>query len=316
MFVFTIYRNENTLVVNLPKRIRFNDIFMANMDRLMYKSLCLSNINTISIRCSDSIDYDKMSQAYIINVLSFINKQSNKKVFINVAFKNLIRNKVKTRRGENYKKETDIDRLAKDQSLEYYCFSGKESTDEPIKHVSSLLVESTISFDTGQIYDFLNTTIGEIFSNSRNHSDQEEVFFSSFVQKDEDNETYLYVSIIDYGTTIISNVRSFLNKKYLQGNECIFWAIQPSHTTRRGSGGHGLPMLINYLKAIKGDLYIFSGDAYYTLINGEIENTKKISDGIFLGTSVAFRVKLSNKVFVFMSDDGDNKVDSISLDNI
>ena len=70
------------------------------------------------------------------------------------------------------------------------------------------------------------------------------------------------------------------------------------------------------MKAAKGDLYIFSGDAFYLLLNGESERTFDVQDGVFLGTSVAFKVKLNQNSFIINYDDENRKIDSISLSDI
>ena len=83
-----------------------------------------------------------------------------------------------------------------------------------------------------------------------------------------------------------------------------------------GSGGYGLPTLIDYMKAAKGDLYIFSGEACYLLLNGENDSTFDVDNGIFFGTSVAFKVKLNQNSFILNYDDENRKIDSISLSDI
>lgn len=315
MFSFTIQKAEGKLIVNLPKELKFNLDFLLNMDRLIYRSLYIPNINNIIVRCGENIKYDRMCQSYIINVLDKINKQKNKSVFINKNFKYLIREKVKQKYGDKYETEYNIDKLIKSKELEYYTFNGKESTEKPIKHISRLLSEHILTFRIGNLDDFLNTTIGEIFSNSNNHSDQEEVFFASSVEEI-DNQIYLNVSIIDYGTTIQKNVRYFLESNELLGSDCIDWAIQPMNTTRKGSGGHGLPMLIRYMKAAKGSLILLSGESYYSLYN-EQEEIHNVDGGYFNGTSVNFTVKLDNESLILIyNPNSEEKIESISLEDI
>lgn len=253
--------------------------------------------------------------AYIINTLTYINEQSGKKIFINNDFRMRVKNEVAAKEGKSFNKETDIEKLIKNQGLEYYVFKGKEEITRPVNHISALLAKSMPSFNQEDLKDFINTTIGEIFSNSCNHSNQDNVYFASFVQKEYDN-IFLYVSIIDYGKTIASNVRAYLNKKDISSAECIDWAIKPANTTRAGSGGYGLPTLISYLKATKGELYIFSGEAGYVLLESGSEMTEEIKQGSFPGTSVAFKVRLNKNNFIIKCYADDKKVDSISLNDI
>ena len=314
--VFSNADNDKLLIVNLPNRLVFNVYFLIHMDCLVKKAIENDRIETVRVVCPEIINYDNMCKAYIINILTYINKFPNKGVYINSIFKSRIQNQVMTKEGKDFNKDSDLNELIRNQELEYYTFNGKEDTSGAINHVSSLLVNSMLSINPDKLKDFLNTTIGEIFSNSCNHSDQQEVFFASFVDKSYNGDIFLTVSIIDYGKTIVNNVKEYLNIEFISGAECIDWAIKPANTTRMGSGGYGLPTLIDYMKAAKGDLYIFSGEACYLLLNGENDSTFDVDNGIFFGTSVAFKVKLNQNSFILNYDDENRKIDSISLSDI
>ena len=314
--VFSNADNDKLLIVNLPNRLVFNVYFLIHMDCLVKRAIENDRIETVRVVCPEIINYDNMCKAYIINILTYINKFPNKGVYINSIFKSRIQNQVMTKEGKDFNKDSDLNELIRNQELEYYTFNGKEDTSGAINHVSSLLVNSMLSINPDKLKDFLNTTIGEIFSNSCNHSDQQEVFFASFVDKSYNGDIFLTVSIIDYGTTIVNNVKEYLNIEFISGAECIDWAIKPANTTRMGSGGYGLPTLIDYMKAAKGDLYIFSGEACYLLLNGENDSTFDVDNGIFFGTSVAFKVKLNQNSFILNYDDENRKIDSISLSDI
>ena len=314
--VFSNADNDKLLIVNLPNRLVFNVYFLIHMDCLVKRAIENDRIETVRVVCPEIINYDNMCKAYIINILTYINKFPNKGVYINSIFKSRIQNQVMTKEGKDFNKDSDLNELIRNQELEYYTFNGKEDTSGAINHVSSLLVNSMLSINPDKLKDFLNTTIGEIFSNSCNHSDQQEVFFASFVDKSYNGDIFLTVSIIDYGKTIVNNVKEYLNIEFISGAECIDWAIKPANTTRIGSGGYGLPTLIDYMKAAKGDLYIFSGEACYLLLNGENDSTFDVDNGIFFGTSVAFKVKLNQNSFILNYDDENRKIDSISLSDI
>lgn len=314
--VFSNADNDKLLIVNLPNRLVFNVYFLIHMDCLVKRAIENDRIETVRVVCPEIINYDNMCKAYIINILTYINKFPNKGVYINSIFKSRIQNQVMTKEGKDFNKDSDLNELIRNQELEYYTFNGKEDTSGAINHVSSLLVNSMLSINPDKLKDFLNTTIGEIFSNSCNHSDQQEVFFASFVDKSYNGDIFLTVSIIDYGKTIVNNVKEYLNIEFISGAECIDWAIKPANTTRMGSGGYGLPTLIDYMKAAKGDLYIFSGEACYLLLNGENDSTFDVDNGIFFGTSVAFKVKLNQNSFILNYDDENRKIDSISLSDI
>lgn len=320
MFDYTIQKSNGNVIVTLPNKLMFNAKFMLEMNKLIYKATKIPNITRVTVRCSENIDYDGMSQSYLINVLSYLNQLPNKSIYINSNFKNLIREKVQQKQGDKYEKEFDIGKLAKSKDLEYYVFEGKENTDKPIEHIAGLLTVYSFSINRNALNNFLNTTIGEIFSNSNNHSEREEVFFSCMVKRIED-DVYLYVSIIDYGTTILTNVRNYHKDgkkdiRFMPGDMCIYWAVQPYNTTRAGSGGHGLPMLIEYIKAAKADLMICSGESFCMISNGEKESYENLDGGTFCGTSIAFRVKLNDPNLLLYFNKDANKIDSINLSDI
>lgn len=92
------------------------------------------------------------------------------------------------------------------------------------------------------------------------------------------------------------------------------WAIKRGHTTREGSGGYGLDMLINYIKIVKGMLLIFSGNAYYSLEpNGKIRIEENQNE-LFCGTSVTFKIKLFDTDNVISYQNG--IIDCFSLDDL
>ena len=86
------------------------------------------------------------------------------------------------------------------------------------------------------------------------------------------------------------------------------------NTTRLGSGGYGLPTLIDYVSKIKGELLIFSGDAIYALkgTKANILNAK----GDFYGTSISMKIPLFDTSQAIMYDEESNKIVSIDLDKI
>ena len=60
----------------------------------------------------------------------------------------------------------------------------------------------------------------------------------------------MLINVTDYGKTIIHNVRKYQEKycdREMESSECINWALGEGNTTRRGSGGYGLPTLIDYV---------------------------------------------------------------------
>lgn len=306
-----IEANHNKIDILLPHKLSFDFEFLSSMSHLVH----LSNIDTVeilTISCSVYARYDKMCKAYLCNVLEHL-KRKGLKVFVNNPFQEIVMGCVERQQGQIYESETDISKIITNNSLQYYCFECEENTDKPVKTIVEILSDKLLTIDTKQLKGFLTTTIGEIFSNSNNHSDQQEVFFMCSVESEE-GKYYLYVNIIDYGATIVSNVRKHFKDDEKSPKECMSWAIQQGNTTRKGSGGYGLDMLIKYIEAVEGDLLIFSGNACFVV---QSDGNKIIEDSdkqLFSGTSVTFKVRLFDASKVITVENG--IVSSISLDSV
>ena len=96
--------------------------------------------------------------------------------------------------------------------------------------------------------------------------------------------------------------------------ECIRWAVEIGNTTRLGSGGYGLPTLIDYVRNIKGELLIFSGNGIYAL--KEKKQNMLNSNGNFYGTSISMKIPLFDTSQVIIFDETKNKIGSMDLDKI
>lgn len=110
------------------------------------------------------------------------------------------------------------------------------------------------------------------------------------------------------------NIKKNVHNKYLSGKECIGWAMKNGNTTRLGSGGYGLPTLVDYVSKVYGELFIFSGDCMYAL-EGTIEKILE-AKGIFPGTSVSMKLPLFDTSKAVMYDEESNQIISIDLDQI
>lgn len=315
MFGFNYNLRTKELFVNLPDKLEFNCAFLDDVTELMYR--CRSEkekVEMLIITCSSNVDYDKMSKAYLLNVIRFL--MAYIKAKWNKNLRDQIQNVVDKQDGARFK-EIDILNAVTNKSLIYYDFHGDKDVERPVNEMAKILVNKNLTINSETVKEFLSTTIGEIFSNSINHSDQNEVFFMYDIIFD-GHEFYLCVNIVDYGTTIISNVSQFFAKekdKEIENKECIKWAIKSGNTTRKGSGGYGLPTLISYIYNTNGELYIFSGDVYYSLCN--TKETIMDAKGAFDGTSVTFKVKLydtSRKIEY--NKQKEQLVATISLDSI
>lgn len=314
MFEFNYNAKSKELFVKLPDKIRFDCEFLDDITELIAK--CIGGtecVDTLFISCNNGADYDKMSKAYLLNVLRFL--MTYIKAKWNKDLSDQITNVVSKKDGTKFTEIRIQDAITND-NLIYYDFHGDKDVKRPVDEMANILVDKNLSINSETVKEFLSTTIGEIFSNSINHSDQDEVFFMYDIIFDGE-DFYLCVNIVDYGTTIVANVEKFFSDTTLEdigSKKCIEWAIQSGNTTRKGSGGYGLPTLISYIYNTDGELYIFSGNAYYKLSEGKsnIEDAK----GIFSGTSVTFKVKLYDTSRTIQYNKQNEELVSIRLDSI
>lgn len=314
MFEYNLNPKTNELYVCLPKVLKYDFVFLNAMTQFI-KKVMQEEVNCLLITCKNEAEYEKLCKAYIENVLhSFL--ALGKKVKWTLELKQQIEGTVTRKEGHKFEQISDTLEIIKNRSLVYYDFVHTEDVEKPVREMARILVEKNFTINTEKVQEFLSTTIGEIFSNSFNHSEREEVFLMYDILCGEESY-YLCVNIIDYGTTIVTNVKKYFDKKNLPNPnsvECINWAIKMGNTTREKSGGYGLATLISYIENISGELYIFSGDAYLKITDEEhcVENAQ----GFFGGTSVTFKVKLYDLDRAITYDTEKEKLVSISLESI
>lgn len=115
----------------------------------------------------------------------------------------------------------------------------------------------------------------------------------------------LLVDFIAEKNLIFEDVKEFL---------ITTWAIQPGNTTRSGSGGYGLPTLVDYVSKVKGELLIFSGECLYALKGTSIHILD--SKGYFFGTSVSMKIPVFDNSNMILYDKEQNEIISINLDEL
>lgn len=314
MFEYNYNPRTQILNIALPRILHYNFEFMNDMTELICnimddRKYCMQ----VRASCPREPKYDKMCKAYIFNILRNLTKSV--KILWNVELNNTILSSVNTISGNKFT-EIDVQKNAIADALNDYRFYNDQSVDKPIWEIANVIVEKNFTIGKNEVKEFLTTTIGEIFSNAFLHSEEDELFFIYDIEKKRE-DFYLCITVIDYGNTIVHNVKEYFEEKMgntIQSEDCIAWAIIEGNTTRRGSGGYGLSTLINYIQNAKGELIIFSGDAYYRQKEGQEEVSK--SNGIFLGTSVMFRIKLFETNNIIGYDSKSEKLISISLENL
>lgn len=315
MFDYNYNPGTCTLNITLPKRMEYGFDFMNDISEMIKnihnkkKGPC----NVIRISCQKEPEYDKMCKVYLYNVLR--NLCTYHKILWSYELNGVITSSVSTAVGSKFE-EINLPKAVVADKLSDYRFENDESVNKPVEEIVKIVVEKNFTIQEKELKEFLTTTIGEIFSNAFLHSEKEETFFFYDIESIND-DYYLCVTVIDYGNTIVHNVKEFFEKEkmgVISSQECIAWAIAEMNTTRKGSGGYGLPTLIDYVKGVCGELIILSGDAYYRLTRKKA-NTGNTA-GYFLGTSVMFRIKLFETNNIIAYDKNNEKLISISLENL
>lgn len=316
MFEYNFHQKLGILNITLPKELHYNFTFMNAMTGLV-ENIMKKKPQQVRISCQREPEYDKLCKAYIFNVLRNLSKQMlpRTRILWSVELNNTIMSTINTESGSKFN-EIDVTRDYTAETLSDFRFEDDQSIKKPVEEIAKIIVDKNWMIEGNVVKEFLTTTIGEIFSNAFLHSERDEVFFLYDIENDGE-DFYLCVTVIDYGKTIIQNVREYFRENYnkkMSSQGCIAWAVVERHTTRQGSGGYGLSSLISCIKEVNGELIILSGDAVYKQ-SGQEEEIDTL-DGSFLGTSVTFRIKLfeTNKLIGY--DETNEKLISISLDDL
>lgn len=259
----------------------------------------------------DTVNFSKMSTAYLYNILLYF--LSKKKIFLEQKLIWQLRKKVIHTEGEKFT-EINITKDILKSSQQCYIFNEETAAGNAVQILVDFIAEKNLVLENAK--EFLNTTIGEIFSNAFIHSDKNEVFFMYDIEWDRD-DILLVINVTDFGKTIIGNVRNYMKTKSeieLGDKECMEWAMKSGNTTRTGSGGYGLPTLVDYINKINGRLLIFSGGSVYRS-PGTTEHVFE-TEGYFIGTSVSMKIALFDTSKAISYDEKNNQLISIGLDQI
>ena len=312
MFLYNINERIGKIFITIPDKIKYNSKFLDSVAELMRKTVN-SECNEIFLSCkSSNIDFNKMGAAYLYNTLLFLAKK--KTIYVNKVLSQLFHEQVTRKDGSEFQKIDLQNSLKPEQQC--YCFKDDKAVNRTVEILVDFITENNLVLRLEDAKEFLITTIGEIFSNAFNHSDENKVHFMYDIEIQED-KIFLIINITDYGKTIVGNVQEFQKKLYnkkFSPTESLVWAMQNGHTTREGSGGYGLPTLVKYVKEINGELLIFSDSCMYTL-EGAAENILE-SKGSFIGTCVSMKIPLYDTTKVLVCDKKSNHIRSINLDQI
>lgn len=170
------------LYIYLPKKMKFDLKFHRLMASIISLVLKYKNSNRIIFSCDINISYDKMCKTYIFNVLDFF-KSKGMHIYTTRKLKEDIVDLVHKKSGKTYGSEINVMELLLKENVKYYSFKGIEEIYKPIGDIVKTITDLSLIYNDNELRDFLTTTIGEIFSNSLNHSEQDEVFFFLMLKK-------------------------------------------------------------------------------------------------------------------------------------
>lgn len=300
---------NNNLYVQLPEVIHYDKEFIINLSfiiKLSESNLC----DSMHVRYKSVGLDDGLCKAMLYCTLEYIRDEIKKKVYVNYDGYVTLKKTVRKRKGANFE-ELEFEQLLLSENICYYILDNEKSVSKYVRKISKFMSEQNVCIGLNKEFDFLYTMIGEIFTNSFLHSKGDKIILFFDIMP-ENNSFYLWVSVCDYGVTILENVQTFLGENSISSDEAIKWAIQSGKTTRNGSGGYGFPTMIDYIKRIDGELYILSGNGVYDYS----EDNVHIHNGKWPGTIVSFKVRLNNLQIDISSNDKLNIIRSVNLNDI
>lgn len=315
--VIKIVYNNGDIYVQLSGDVFFGVEFLSSLAKLMRLLIPLKNqYNKVILRLDKFSDIDNLVLAYIYNICTYIKNSLKLKVFMSENLYNKLVGTISGKSGEKYPNQ-EFKELSVSKDIEHYILHGDDEFNNIVDDLIQLITDQNIIEDEKNVKLFLKTTIGEVFSNAYTHNNINEYYYFKEITSENGN-FYLTVNIVDYGNTITKNVIAYFNNQNenYQGYY-IDWALQSGNTTRKGSGGYGLPTLLEYIKRVEGDLTILSAGEIFSLKNGALVFQNKI-DGYFPGTAVCFKIKLYDLDKYFSYDKENEKLCTgrISLNDI
>lgn len=148
----------------------------------------------------------------------------------------------------------------------------------------------------------LSSYIQELFGNAQIHGNCNMVFTCGQYYYQNHKMDF---TIVDVGTTISDNVTNYLTelKEKIPAN-CIAWAIEPEHSTKKtNSGGIGLSLMHDFIDYNHGKFQIVSGNEFWEL-NARTVIMSKL-DNFFPGTIVNIEIDQNDKKFYMYQGDID-----------
>jgi hypothetical protein len=139
------------------------------------------------------------------------------------------------------------------------------------------------------------STAWEIYANAFEHSGSPVGVFSC--GQHYPNKHLLELTVVDFGCGIPSKVRQFLKRPRMSGAEALEWAFHRGNTTsQRGfARGMGLDLLKEFVKVNRGQVSIFSHDAF-AIVDARLPQQKD-RELVYGKSLIPFAGTLANIVF-------------------
>lgn len=141
---YTWNSSEMTLSISLPDNISFNFEFLK-MSTKMFHIIDSTPCETVIVKCSSSASYDKLSKAYLYNILLYISR--GKTVRWNSELKSRIESTVHSKNAKNFEPIGNLAEKVQSQELNLYRFKGDADIDLPINELTKLMTEKNLVFN-------------------------------------------------------------------------------------------------------------------------------------------------------------------------
>lgn len=145
----------------------------------------------------------------------------------------------------------------------------------------------------------------EIYCNAFEHACSEIGVFSC--GQHFPNQNLLILSVVDFGSGIVENVRNFLCKfdpraSQLTAAKCLEWAFAQGHTTRPNgmARGIGLDILKEFIKVNHGKLEVYSNEGYALIGDSDEKFSNRNSN--FKGTILHITLICDEKKYRFYDE--------------
>lgn len=278
------------LVINFPRNL------YTNVVGLNFLSNQFEKINNEQVHVILDFTHNQWVDANLSSIISLlidlITEKNNGRVTIRYIDNDVISIFKKNGFFQKYNLDTEDDYY--NSTIPLRDFRIEQEEDFLFHLIERVMpkINFTNTINESAIKSF-QTSLSEVFTNVRLHSDSEKVYTCGQLYYNKDKVSF---TIVNYGRTIGENV-NVLMETSLTDAEAIYWATQEGNTTKRSddNGGLGFPIVKNFLTNNNGTLIIKSGKGILEQSNDGARFKEYTSN--FPGTIVSIETSIKNPIF-------------------